>query len=282
AGAVLMWCLAEYFTRRRRMVLPSLVLVVSLTLFVVLGAASVLLDTTTAIPRDLGVAEALDRVGLALAVGALAALAFFARFRLPFALFVTGVLALPVLFVQTGALGGPIGATLLLEDPGRAFDLAVAGPLALTTLAAGVGAFALAMAFDMRDPYRVGRLSRCGFWMHLLAAPLIVNTLALTLVRSEGTWALVALAGVIAAMVVVALVIDRRSFLLAAAGYVALLLGVAFEGLRSDVASAVILMVLGTAVAVLGAGWIALRGRLMRALPAFPGKSSLPPFARVV
>jgi hypothetical protein len=43
--------------------------------------------------------------------------------------------------------------------------------------------FAAAMYFDLKDPQRVTRYSACGFWLHIAAAPALVNTVAVTLLN---------------------------------------------------------------------------------------------------
>ncbi|MGF1446798.1 MAG: hypothetical protein ACFBRM_11450 [Pikeienuella sp.] len=277
AGLGISWALAEYFTRVRRMILPSLVLAVSVVLFATTGAVSALIG-------ELGAADAVTATRAPITqvsgIGALAALLFFARFRLPFALFLAGLLAIPPVFVGTGAIGGLVDFAQLLEDPTRAFDLAGAGRLALTTLGFGLACLTIALAFDMSDPHRVSRRHRCGFWLHLLAAPAIVNTLALTLWQAGTPAALTALTAIIVLVVLVALVIDRRSFLLSAAAYIGLLLGAAADRSAIGVGPAATFLLLGAAITLLGAAWTGARARLMRALPEFPGKAYLPPYAR--
>ncbi len=44
-------------------------------------------------------------------------------------------------------------------------------------LGCGLAVFAAAMAFDISDRERVTRRADCAFWLHLLAAPLIVHSL---------------------------------------------------------------------------------------------------------
>ena len=72
--------------------------------------------------------------------------------------------------------------------------------------------------------------------------------------------------------------IDRRSFLTAGIGYIAVLLGVFLRTAEGDSMWLWILLILGLFVTVLGTFWTEARGGLLRALPAFPGKSKLPPY----
>ena len=39
------------------------------------------------------------------------------------------------------------------------------------------------------------------------------------------------------------------------------------------------ILILGATITALGTWWVPLRAAVMRALPAFPGKTSLPPYA---
>jgi hypothetical protein len=115
----------------------------------------------------------------------------------------------------------------------------------------------------------------------VLAAPALVNTVALTLYNVGGTAGIVSLAAALAVIAALALIIDRRSFLTAALVYIALVTSWIIEGRNgTDFRSwAMMLIVLGALVTVLGTWWVPLRSALMRALPDFPGKRRLPPYA---
>jgi len=76
------------------------------------------------------------------------------------------------------------------------------------------------MWFDGSDPHRVTRRSANGFWLHVVAAPALVNTIALSLLESDTTAANIVLLCVLFLFAIVAIIIDRRSFLIAAIGYV--------------------------------------------------------------
>jgi hypothetical protein len=86
---------------------------------------------------------------------------------------------------------------------------------------------------------------------------------------------------ILCSVVALALIIDRRSFLTAALVYIALVISWIIEGRNgTDFESwAIMLIVLGALVTVLGTWWVPLRSALMRALPDFPGKRRLPPYA---
>ena len=74
-------------------------------------------------------------------------------------------------------------------------------------------------------------------------------------------------------MAIVAVVIDRRSFLVSGVGYVVALAITVAEG-----QAFFIILMLGAGLVLLGAQWEVLRRSIMRALPSFPGKTRLPPY----
>lgn len=262
------WWMARYFTLRRRMNLPSMVLVTAYALGVQVSLVTLLFDA------GLGW-RAVAFLSMALTAGAVGL--WFARFRLPFAMFVLGLAgfgAISVLTVGPGQIGNPSSAA----DWARALL-----PRADMTLAAvifGVIAFAAAMWFDMKDPYRQGRHSATAFWLHLLAGTTLVNAIVGGL-YDGGSGSLLATALALAFFAMVALIVDRRSILTAGIVYIGALMWwtVAGDGAGSASEFAVVLIMLGLFFTVLGTWWVQLRAALMRALPDFPGKDRLPPYA---
>jgi hypothetical protein len=250
--------LAWYFTLRRRMVAPSIALTV------IFGLAALQLGASLGWQIGLNFQErAVFTAGLA----TVAMLAWYGAFRIPFSM---ALVALGV-FATTGAALILQGAGL--PRPQELFLLSADGPFAVLTIVLGLIGLAVALAFDMSDPHRVTRRSATGFWLHVVAAPAIVNTVALTLFTDDRPGSVTALMAFLAAMALFALVIDRRSFIVAGVGYVvALSLGV-----LEDSAMLAILL-LGLALVLLGAGWEQMRSAVMRALPRFPGKDRLPPW----
>ena len=249
---------ARYFTLKRRMVAPSIALTV------MFGLSALQAGTTAGWEMGLNWQE---RAAFAFAAATLSLLAWYAAFRIPFA----------VALVALGSFAS-VGALFVLGGAGMPeardlFLLSAEGPFALLTVAMGLAGFAIAMWFDMGDPHRVSLRSKAGFWMHVVAAPAIVNTVALTLFDSGAPGSRALLLAFLALMALVAVVIDRRSFLVAGVGYVVALAFVVLEGNAGTA-----ILVLGLALVLLGAKWEALRRALMRALPAFPGKDRLPPY----
>ena len=250
--------LAGYFTLKRRMVAPS----IALTIMFALAA----LQLGASLSWHWGLNFHLRAVA-ASGFATLAMLGWYAAFRIPFSM---ALVALGV-FVTAGAALILQGAAV--PRPEELFLLSADGPFAVLTIVLGLVGLAVAMTFDMSDPHRVTRRAQTGFWLHVIAAPAIVNTVALTLFTDGSPGALLILLAFLAFLALFAVVIDRRSFLVAGVGYVvALSLGV-----LEDQAMLAILL-LGLGLVLLGAFWEKLRAGLMRALPRFPGKDRLPPW----
>src|SRR5204862_5090982 len=90
------------------------------------------------------------------------------------------------------------------------------------TLTCGLTVFAAAMAFDISDRDRMTRRSDCAFWLHLLAAPLIVHSLISLITPSlsqitNGIAFTILL--IVAAVALIAIAIDRRALLVSALAY---------------------------------------------------------------
>lgn len=261
------WWWARYFTLKRRMTLPSMVLATAFGAGLVIFALTVLGRSG---PHD----RAMFVTGFALAAAGM--VLWYRHFRLPFAAFLTGgfvLLAIHALTAPTLAIGGMVAGS---AGWAAMFDLRANPTFASATLVFGIGAFLIGMWFDMRDPYRLGRHAATAFWCHLLAAPALVNTVAITILNGGG---MALLAPALLAITGLALVIDRRSFLTAAIAYIALVIAwLAGEG--GDFGRwTLILILLGGLITAIGTWWVPLRAAVMRALPGFPGKDRLPPWA---
>lgn len=267
--AVISWVLAEYFTRHRRMILPSI------ALCLVFAAAVLTVAGIGVLNQD----AAFESFSATVAIAAVASLLFHFRFRLPFALFPAGLLILVAALAAVGAVDDRAVEEIVAGGWSTVLDLNLGGSFALVTLIFGLAAFALAMSYDMRDPHRVTSRAACGFWLHILAGPAIVNTAAFTFRGMEGGLGAPLLTGFMLFMALIAIVIDRRSFLIAASGYLAAIVTGAIRevGVGSTAGT---LILLGVGILILGAGWTGIRGRVIRLLPDFPGKDRLPPYRK--
>jgi hypothetical protein len=256
--AVTSWGLAEFFTRNRRMALPSIVLLITYAsmVFVAARIGLTVLAGGGETARSLWTLgnEPLPLVGAGLTTVLGTALHYW-RFRVPITL-AAGAAAL-----VAAALG-----LIILIAPGLA-ESAFTGIL----LVCGVLVFALAMRFDISDPQRMTKRTDIAFWLHMLAAPLIVHPLVKGFVADPGepnagaAWAVLA---IFAALGVVAMLIDRRAILVSGLAYAGFAFGalVRDTGLVNSVAP-LTMLVLGALVLLLSAGWRTLRHLLLGLLP---------------
>lgn len=251
--ALASWLLAEYFTRKRRMALPSIVLLLVYACSVFI-AALLLAAGSDHFSVTLMQNENWPVVIAGLVTIAASAL-HYRRFHIPIT-FAAGVAAL-----VASILGLVFGA---VPDFAQAF----ARPL---LLACGIGVFALAMRFDLSDPKRQTRRTDIAFWLHMLAAPLVVHPLISGLIGT-GNLTMAASVGVLAIFVglaVVAVLVDRRAVLVSGLSYA----GIAFGSLVTQIGFTqnsvpLTMLVLGSLVLLLSAGWHGLRRRLLALLPA--------------
>jgi hypothetical protein len=265
ATAGIAWWWAGYFTLKRRMTLPSMVLATAFGIGIVIFAFTMLAQAN--------VEERLIAI-LGFSTSALAMVAWYQRFRLPFAAFLTGALILGAVYAFTASAANLAGLFTGFDGYRSLFDLGESPAFATATLLFGIGAFLTGMWFDTRDPHRLGRHSATAFWCHLLAAPALVNTVAVTLLNGGGIGFL---AVALVLITLLALVIDRRSFLTAAIAYIAIVIGwVMGEG--GGTSWIFILLILGAFITAIGTWWVQVRAKVMQVLPDFPGKSRLPPY----
>ena len=259
------WGLAEFFTRRRRMALPSILLLLA---FVggVFEFASV--GLVTSIGEDnlqSGQAAALVFAAGA-AIAALGAWLHWRRFRVPITV-AAGVAALVALVL--GLIASALVGTgeNISEEQGRQIKSVLEG----AGLLLGVGTFLLAMWWDGSDPRRETRRSDVAFWLHLLAAPLIVHPIFSLLGLTEGQASTLDGIAVIALYVLlglVALAIDRRALLVSALAYVLYALNSLFETYGVvELNFALTALVIGSALLLLSAFWSNARRAVVRPLP---------------
>ena len=253
AGAA--WGLAEYFTRERRMALPSILLLLAFAggLFGGFGALFAVLFHAD------GNGDGAERI-VALTLAAAAALTAGAvwlhwrRFRVP-------------ITVAAGAatLAGLSLSLLVAAVPSLGDHLP---PLLLV---AGLATFALAMWWDMSDRTRTTRRSDVAFWLHLLAAPMMVHPIFSMMGMLHGTAAPAQAALVILLYIglgVVALAIDRRALMVSALAYVLFALSSLIEQSGAvDLSFGLTALIIGSALLLLSAFWTAARRRVVSLLP---------------
>jgi hypothetical protein len=245
------WGLAEYFTRRRRMALPSILL---LGTFVYGTAAALGGLIASALPSMDG--ERLPSLVFA-AVGLLtagAAWLHWRRFHVPI-----------TIAALTGALVMTLVSLFMAAFPAaRDYWLWI-------MLIGGLCVFAFAMWWDMSDRLRQTRRSDVAFWLHLSAAPMIAhpvfNLLGMFYGSISAATALVVLI-LYLAFGVVALAVDRRALLVSSLIYVLSALAELFRQAGAvGLNIALTALVIGSALLLLSAFWHNARRLVVTALP---------------
>ena len=256
--------LAEWITGRQRLPLASLVMSLAFAFwsmsFVTAVAINLAPDVFTGLDKAVDGATIWARI-----VGALLGLVFFYwRYRLPFTLL---PLAAAAVFMGYSLIGAIVGEAWA-EDNSRY----IIGVL-------GLGVFALAMWFDIKDRLRVTRFSECAFWLHLLAAPMLVHSILFD--ASDDSAKPVIIFAIMAGLAIVALLIDRRALLVSGLSYLAVAISNIVSGseLLKDVEFGFTAFVLGAILLVLGLGWTVIRRNVVTWLPSAGLKAALPPVA---
>jgi hypothetical protein len=263
AGAA--WGMAEYFTRRRRMALPSIVLLLAFVGGVVGAGVEVIGDSN--------LDRADERIGavllaLVFVAGAVAAWFHGRRFQVPITVAAgagaVAATAIALIVAAIGPQGGDAGRTIVM-------------PLVFV---AGLGVFAYAMRWDMSDRGRETRRSDVAFWLHLLAAPMIAHPLFQWLGITGGDAVGASGAALVLAIYVlfgvVALAVDRRALLVSALAYVLFALTRLFQEFGMvELNVALTALVIGSALLTLSAFWTPIRSALVRQLPG-PMQARLP------
>lgn len=249
AVAIASWLLAEFFTRRRRMALPSILLLVAFCGSIFSAAFSLVAPGTSLLNPS--AASAMISAGAVTAIGALI---HYARFHVPI-----------TVAAGTAALVAIIAG--LLRSLGEGVYLMALHP---ALFMCGIAVFIAAMRFDMADPLRQTRRTDIAFWLHLLAAPLIVHSVLSRMMETEtltSTTALVIIA-VFIMLAGIAVLVNRRAILVSGLSYAGFAFGTLIDKAGfSDTATPLTLLALGSLVLLLSAGWNTLRTRILGAVP---------------
>ena len=243
AGFIL---LAEWLVRVRRLALPGIAILLAILYFVIKAIQFDHAQATT--------------YGLAVLSGT--SLLFYLRHRMPFSL-------LP-------AAAGLVGI-IVLQLGMKLFD----HPFIFILL--GLVIFSIAMVFDIQDTKRTSHLSDSAFWLHLLAAPLIVHGSMVTLLINDPAWLqsinkefIMILFFVV--FFLIALLLDRRALLISTQIYVIYALSQLLGNALSNTQSVMmyILMGLGLFVIFFGTYWYKTRSLLFGFLHRYAISRFLP------
>ena len=258
------WALAEYFTRARRMALPSILLLLAF----VGGVAATLVGVMVELKLDLpDQVDAAIGAGIAL-VAAGAAWLHWKRFMVPI-----------TVAAGAAALVGVVIALAYAAFP-QLKEMA-AYPLLFVC---GIGVFALAMRWDMSDRERHTRRSDVAFWLHLAAAPMIAHPVfhILGVFGGEiGIGTAIVVLGLYLVFAFVALAVDRRALLVSSLVYVLYAMYALFQNAGAvELAWAFTALAIGSALLTLSAFWPVMR-RMVVGLLGGMGER-LPPVGQIV
>jgi MFS family permease len=258
AVAATAWGLALYFTAKRRMALPSILLLLAFV-------GGVFVATAIALTLAIGSGRVDDNAQLggilaaaSAAVAAAAAWLHWRRFRVPI-----------TVAAGAGAIAG-LAVGLLVAALGASAETARDLILGFVLLL-GIGMFLFAMWWDSSDRARLTRRSDVAFWLHLLAAPMIVHPVFSLLGLNDGDATVgegVLVILLYVAIGVTALAIDRRALLVSALAYVLWALADLFERFGAvELNVALTALVIGSALLLLSAFWNQARSAVVRPLP---------------
>lgn len=268
AVAATSWMLAEYFTARRRLALPSILLLLGFVggagatiagLFVINGqwlTDTLHLTTEVQQQRFAGAVAA-----VAGSLTAAAAWVHWRRFMVP-------------ITVAAGALavvGVSVGLITSLIPAAKEWVNAI-------LLVGGIATFIAAMRWDMTDLERRTRRADVAFWLHLAAAPLIAHPVFHMLGVFDGEIGAPMAALVFALYLFfafVALAVDRRALLVSSLAYVLWAMYSLFHQSGAvELSAAFTGLVIGSALLSLSAFWhpmrraaVGLLGDFARRLP---------------
>jgi MFS family permease len=269
--AVTGWLLAEYFTRKRRMALPSILLLLAFVGGFGVGLAGIFVANVPWLAEQFGLnmdnETQMRRLGgsIAAIIGvatAAAAWVHWKRFMVP-------------ITVAAGALA-VVGIAIAMVV---AFFPGIEDSIHPVVLVAGILVFALAMWWDTSDRERRTRRSDVAFWLHLAAAPLIANPIFHMLGVFEHDMAVATAVIVIAlyiAFAIVALAIDRRALLVSSLAYVLWAMYALFNATQNvELSASLTALVIGSALLTLSAFWHPMRRAVLGPLGGLGEK--LPP-----
>ncbi len=238
AGAA--WGCAEFFVRRRRMALPAIVLLLAFVGCIFYAIYSVTGAQTSYIASG---------------GAALAAWCHWLRFRVPV-----------TVAAGTAALVGTLVGGLMVAWP------QMKDYLLSFVFVAGIAVFTSAMWWDIGDKVRLTRRSDVAFWLHLLAAPLLVHPVFSAVAFSDTQPSMLQGGVVLALYIAIGLVsvaIDRRALMVSALAYVLY----AFSSLLKiygvvSLGFALAALCVGSALLLLSAFWHPCRRLVLSMLPS--------------
>lgn len=252
------WGLALFFTAKRRMALPSILLLLAFVLGVF---GTVAFSIALAVGGDsLNNNNLLGGLIVAVSAGVSAAAAWlhWRRFHVPITI-AAGAASVAAIVV---------GLVMAVLGPNTA---GVQNIILSLVLLLGIGVFLFAMWWDASDRARLTRRSDVAFWLHLLAAPMIAHPVFTLLGVTNGTIGTgegLLVVGLYVLFGLTALAVDRRALLVSALAYVLYALTELFKQFGAvELNVALTALVIGSALLMLSAFWHQARAAIVRPLP---------------
>ncbi len=245
--------IAEWLVRVRRLALPGIIILIAILFFINKAFSFETEHATT----------------LGLGVISISSLLFYLRYKMPFSLLPLAASLVAISIIQIGID--------VLNNP-------------LIFVIMGLIIFSIAMTFDARDTHRKSHLSDSAFWLHLLAAPLIVHGAMISLLThnqsvNDQLWTTsysnnLLMMLFFSGFFLVALFVDRRAMLVSTQLYAIYALTQLFQSDMFGEQNVMIyvLMILGMFVIFFGTYWYKTRRIIFGVFAGTPISRYVPDF----
>ncbi|ROR98012.1 hypothetical protein EDC56_3683 [Sinobacterium caligoides] len=195
-AASISWFLSEFFILKKKLALPAIILLASFVVNISIFSGLAL--------SAYGINNEYIKIVL-LCIGAIAAWLHWIKFKVPI----------------TVAAG--IGSIVVCIFVILAQLETIKNLINLLIFVCGLLTFAIAMIWDGQDPNRKTRKSDVAFWLHLLAAPLVVHPVFAAIGILDGEASIIGIVLVIVMYIVLAAIsisVDRRALMVSSLIYV--------------------------------------------------------------
>jgi hypothetical protein len=247
------WGLAEYFTSKRRMALPSIALLIAFVCGVAATQVGALIEI---IGQDADLSPQVGAmIGGAVALGTAASAWFhWRRFQVPITVAAGAVASVGVFLATVAAINPDINENILWF-----------------ILLSGIATFGFAMWWDRQDRSRTTRRSDVAFWLHLAAAPMIAHPIFHLLGVLDGDIGVgqaIAVLALYAGFAAISLAVDRRALLVSSLVYVLFAMSSLFKTFGAvSMSVSLTALIIGSALLMLSAFWQTVRHAVVNQLP---------------
>ena len=248
ASAATAWGLSEFFVRKRRMAFPAIVLLLAFVGYVFSAGFGFVSNLTATVSEYRVYNDPINYI-LPAILASVAAWLHWQRFKVPITV-AAGTAALVVTLITA-----MLSITVL-----KPFFL-------IAMMIAGIAVFLLAMRWDSADKARQTRASDVAFWLHLLAAPLIIHpifSMLGVLTKDVNMLQALVVLALYVAIGITSLLIDRRALMVSALGYVIYVFSALINSLGSvSLGFGLTSFIIGSALLMLSAYWHQCRARVL-------------------